>query len=443
MHFQQQLLSLILFIMTRMFYNWTKPTCCCMVLQATPFFIGLILLEMLAGWLKTGRSVGSVSDGTTSISAGMVSRLPHLFIRSLEVSTYVYFWENFHVLELPWDSAWTWWLGFLGVDFCYYWVHRCAHELNILWAAHQVHHSSDYYNLSTALRQSVTQQCASWIFYLPLALVMPPSVFAVHVQFNLLYQFWIHTEVVRDLGPLEWVLNTPSHHRVHHGRNPYCIDKNYGGTLIIWDRLFGTFAPESEKVVYGLVHPVHSFDILSVQFHYYPYVWRKYWRAKGLVHKLSAIFKGPSWRPGLPRLGDRSEVPKVTGKEVPLDSLWSPATQAYVTAHFFLLLGVYNDLFASKMLSQMTVLLVTSYVFFSLTSLGYIIDQRPNASIVETLRCALMMLLQRYGFIRPLVASLSVPIEVRLLYYDELLKPCTDHQTELSVSRTDHHRIKQ
>ncbi|KAJ8288071.1 hypothetical protein COCON_G00007300 [Conger conger] len=303
--------------------------------KATPVFLGMLILELVLGWAKTGSLIIRINDGVTSVSAGFLSRIPLLFVRSLELSSYIYIWNNYRLLELPWDSPWTWWLVFLGVDLAYYWLHRfshalpvlsvpafplptchilqplrrfptawllarlragracpdataaflegsdsilsplCQRQLNVLWAAHQAHHSSEDYNLSTALRQSLTQQLASWVLHLPMALAVPPTVFAVHIQFNLLYQFWIHTEVIRHLGPLEWVMNTPSHHRVHHGRNPYCIDKNYGGTLIIWDRIFGTFAPEGDKVVYGLTKPINSFDIIYVQFHYYPYIWRE------------------------------------------------------------------------------------------------------------------------------------------------------------------------
>ncbi|XP_076832498.1 alkylglycerol monooxygenase isoform X2 [Brachyhypopomus gauderio] len=381
--------------------------------QATPFFIGLVLLEILVVWMKTGNLLYKINDGTTSLSAGILSRLPHLFVRSLEVSSYIYVWNNFHILELPWDSAWTWWLAFLGVDFGYYWVHRCSHELNILWAAHQVHHSSEYYSLTTALRQSVTQQCASWVFYLPMALVIPPSIFAVHVQFNLLYQFWIHTELINNLGPLEWILNTPSHHRVHHGRNLYCIDKNYGGTLIIWDRMFGTFVPEGDRVVYGLTHPINTFEILSVQFHYYLYLWQQVFRADGVAHKLSIIFKGPSWEPGKSRLGDHDNVPKVTGEEVPHDPKWSPAVQAYVHVHFLLLLAVYTNLFDTQhMLSQTSVLVLTGYILLTLTSLGYIIDQRPNAALLETVRCVLALGLLRLGYVTPVASQLTLTTEV-------------------------------
>ncbi|XP_029482079.1 alkylglycerol monooxygenase isoform X2 [Oncorhynchus nerka] len=294
-------------------------------------------------------------------------------------------------------------------------------ELNFLWAAHQVHHSSEYYNLSTALRQSLTQQFSSWVFYLPMALAVPPSVFAVHIQFNLLYQFWIHTEVIRDLGPLEWVLNTPSHHRVHHGRNEYCIDKNYGGALIIWDRLFGTFAPEGNKVVYGLVHKINTFEIFHIQFHYYKYLWRRFNRYKKIFNKLGVLWKGPSWKPGKPRLGDHAEVPEVTGEELPFNPSWPLALKVYVCIHGLMLLGVYQDLFESRlMLSQLTVLMMTGYILLSLTSIGFIIDQRPTAPMLELLRCVLMMMLLRYGYMTA-PAPLFVPIEafvsISLLYW--------------------------
>ncbi|TKS82611.1 Alkylglycerol monooxygenase [Collichthys lucidus] len=390
--------------------------------EATPFFVGLIMLELVVGVLKTGASVVTISDGLTSISAGMTSRLPLLFMRGCELSAYMYVWDRYRLLELPWDSAWTWWFTFLGVDFCFYWVHRSAHEVAILWAAHQVHHSSEYYNLTTALRQSLTQQFTSWIFYLPLALVVPPSIFAVHIQINLLYQFWIHTELIRDLGPLEWVFNTPKHHRVHHGRNLYCIDKNYGGILIIWDRLFGTFALETDKVVYGLVFPIKTFEILYVQLHYYSYLWRKSNGYKKLVNKLSTFMNGPSWKPGKPRLGDHANNPKVTGEEVPHDPSWSLPLQVYVVIHFLLVLLTYHDLFENKMmLSQLTILGMAGYVLLTLTALGYIMDQRPTAAVLEMLRCVVMATLQRYSYVRPPLPSLAVPTEafvsLSLLYW--------------------------
>ncbi|CAJ1062920.1 alkylglycerol monooxygenase [Xyrichtys novacula] len=392
------------------------------VQQATPFFILLMVLELVVGFLKTGAPVIPLGDGVTSLAAGMISRLPMLLVRGCELSAYMFVWDRYRLMELPWDCAWTWWFMFLGVDFAYYWVHRFAHEVSFIWAAHQVHHSSEHYNLTTALRQSLTQQFTSWIFYVPLALVAPPSIFAVHIQLNLLYQFWIHTEMIKDLGPLEWIFNTPKHHRVHHGRNLYCIDKNYGGILIIWDRLFGTFAEEKEKVVFGLVFPINTFEILYVQLHYFFYLWGRSQTYTTLADKVSTFLNGPSWQPGKGRLGDHVDNPPVTGKEIPHQPSWSLPQQVYVVIHFLLVLRTYHDLFENKaILSHFTILGMVLYILLTLTSLGYIIDQRPTAAILETVRCVIMVTLQRYGYVAPLLSSLAVPTEafvsLSLLYW--------------------------
>ncbi|XP_028297983.1 alkylglycerol monooxygenase isoform X1 [Gouania willdenowi] len=392
------------------------------VQQATPYFVGLMLLELLVGVLRTGGSVVTLSDGVTSISAGMISRLPLLLFRGCELTAYVYVWDHFHLMDLPWDSAWTWWITLLGVDLGYYWVHRCSHEVALLWAAHQVHHSSEYYNLTTALRQSVAQQFSSWIFYLPLALAVPPSVFAVHIQLNLLYQFWIHTELISDLGPLEWIFNTPKHHRVHHGRNIYCLDKNYGGILIIWDRLFGTFAPESDKVIYGLVFPIRTFETLHVQFHYYSHLWKRSRRYRNVSDKILTFINGPSWKPGKRRLGDYQDNPKVTLKEVPHNPSWSLLLHVYVAVHFLLVLRIYHGLFGNQMvLPQGTVVALTAHVLLTLTALGYVIDQRPWAPFLETIRCVVLMILLRLGHVTPVLPSLAAPtqafVSLSLIYW--------------------------
>ncbi|XP_065398325.1 alkylglycerol monooxygenase isoform X3 [Macaca fascicularis] len=337
------------------------------VKKATPFFISLMLLELVVSWIHKGKSPGRLDDALTSISAGVLSRLPSLFFRSIELTSYIYIWENYRLFSLPWDSPWTWYLTFFGVDFGYYWFHRMAHEVNIMWAGHQTHHSSEDYNLSTALRQSVLQLYTSWIFYSPLALFIPPSVYAVHLQFNLLYQFWIHTEVINNLGPLELILNTPSHHRVHHGRNRYCIDKNFAGVLIIWDRIFGTFEAENEKVVYGLTHPINTFEPIRVQ---------------------------------------------VTGKDVPFSSSASQLLKIYTVVQFALMLVFYEETFAdAAALSQVTLLLRVCFIILTLTSIGFLLDQRPKAAFMETLRCLMFLMLYRFGHLKPVVPSLSSAFE--------------------------------
>ncbi|XP_058038016.1 alkylglycerol monooxygenase isoform X1 [Ahaetulla prasina] len=381
--------------------------------KATPLFVTLILLEVIIKWVQKRHFSFLHSDDITSLSAGIFSRIPDVISRSVEISAYIYVWNNYRMMELPWDSSWTWYLTFIGVDFGYYWFHRMAHEINFLWAGHQAHHSSEHYNLFTALRQSILQKFASWIFYLPLALCIPPSIFAVHLQFNLLYQFWIHTEVIENLGPLEFILNTPSHHRVHHGRNPYCIDKNYGGTLIIWDRIFGTFAAEKDKVVYGLTHPINTFESLKVQFHHCVYIWSIFWTTPGFVNKLSVIFKGPGWAPGKPRLGLIEEIPEVTGKEVPFNRKLPSYMSIYVIMHFALMMGFYVDLTTSKYtLSQVTLLMRVGYIVLTLTSIGFLMDQRPEMTFMESARCSAFLALQKLGYLEVHSALLSTTSEV-------------------------------
>ncbi|XP_048655600.1 alkylglycerol monooxygenase isoform X4 [Marmota marmota marmota] len=359
------------------------------VKKATPFFISFMLLELVISWVCKGKPLSRVDDVLTSLSAGILSRLPSLFFRSIEVTSYIYIWENYRFFSLPWDSPWTWYLTFLGVDFAYYWFHRMAHEVNIIWAGHQVHHSSEDYNLSTALRQSVLQIYTSWI--------------------------------INNLGPLELILNTPSHHRVHHGKNRYCIDKNYGGTLIIWDRIFGTFEAEKERVIYGLTHPINTFDPLRVQFHHLFYIWTTFWATPGFFHKFSVIFKGPGWGPGKPRLGLSEEIPEVTGKEVLFSSSASQLLKIYTVVQFAVMLAFYEETFANTAaLSQVTLLLRVLFIILTLTSIGFLLDQRPKAAIMETLRCLVILMLYRFGHIKPLVPALSFVFEnyTAIIYTD-------------------------
>ncbi|NP_001279210.1 alkylglycerol monooxygenase [Callorhinchus milii] len=382
--------------------------------QATPYFVGLMIIELVVTWLKEGQGAYRVNDALTSISAGVLSRLPYLLGQSFELAAYIYIWENCRLFFLPWDSVWTWCLAFLGVDVAYYWLHRLSHEVNIFWSGHQVHHSSEDYNLTTALRQSVLQKYFTWFFNLPMAFFIPPSVFIVHLQFNLLYQFWIHTEIIGNLGPLELILNTPSHHRVHHGRNQYCIDKNYAGTLIIWDRIFGTFEPESEKVIYGLTHPINAFEPFWVQLHHLLYIWKTFWATPGISNKLSVVFKGPGWEPGKPRLGCPDDLPKITGKELPHDPMVPVWLQIYVVVHFIIMIGVYSHMLVNKStLSELTLLLRIGYIILTLTRAGLIMEnRRPGAATLETTRCFIFLFLQNLGYMGSLVDPLKLATEI-------------------------------
>jgi sterol desaturase/sphingolipid hydroxylase (fatty acid hydroxylase superfamily) len=232
---------------------------------AVPFFFVLMGVELLVA-RRRKRAVYRFEDALTDLSCGVTQQIIVLFANGALFGIYLWIYNHARLVDLGQHSIAAWIVALVGVDFIYYWWHRTSHRVNLLWAAHAVHHQSEDYNLAVALRQAVLTPFTSLPFSLPLALIgIPPLVFVVADSVSTLYQFWIHTELVGRLGPLEAVLNTPSHHRVHHARNPEYIDRNYGAILIIWDRLFGTFAPESTKPVYGITKPFRSFNSIRAQ----------------------------------------------------------------------------------------------------------------------------------------------------------------------------------
>lgn len=233
---------------------------------AMPAFAGLIALE---AWYDHWQRAGEYSrkDAMTNIALGFGSVLWGFLWAPLQVFVY-YKLHDLTPLRMPTNTWWTWVAVMLCDDFFYYWFHRISHESRFFWNFHVVHHSSDHYNLSVAVRQSWFGGIANWLFYAPMALLgfEPWMIIAAH-GFNLLYQFWIHTQFIKSLGWWENILNTPSHHRVHHGVNEPYLDRNYGGILIIWDRLFGSYVRETEKPRYGIIKPLNSFNPLWANLH--------------------------------------------------------------------------------------------------------------------------------------------------------------------------------
>ncbi|CAG2174166.1 unnamed protein product [Oppiella nova] len=264
------------------------------ITQVIPYFVTLILIEQIITFVKSYRLI-RINDAIASLSQGILMELSKALFKGLALMSYIYIYRNWRICSLNWQNTSTWIIAFIAVDFGFYWIHRFTHEINVLWAAHQVHHSSQEYNLTTALRQSVLHLLFQYMFYMPLAVVIPPTTFLVHNQFNVLYQFWIHTQLIQTIGPLEYILNTPSHHRVHHGRNKYCIDKNYGGVLIIWDRLFGTFQMERHYISYGLTKNINTFNPFTIQMHHYFTIFHKFNKVRGFRNKINCLFAGPAW----------------------------------------------------------------------------------------------------------------------------------------------------
>ena len=265
-----------------------------LVLYAIPAFLALLALEML--WASRHPEVRGYErrDTGASLSMGILNVGINAGTKLLSIPFFAWLYEH-RIADIG-NEWWSWLVLLFAEDCCYYWFHRIHHEVRLLWAAHVNHHSSQHYNLSTALRQTLLTPITGPIFWAILPLLgYPPWMVLTAQAWSLLYQFWLHTEAIDRLGPLEWVMNTPSHHRVHHGKNVPYLDKNHGGIFIIWDRLFGTFAPEIEHVKYGLTKDIQTFNPLRIGFHEFAAIGRDVARAPGLGAKLGYLLAPPGW----------------------------------------------------------------------------------------------------------------------------------------------------
>ena len=280
-------------------------------------------------------------------------------------------------------------LAALVWDFLYYWFHRFSHEISILWAAHAVHHQSEDYNLSTALRQTSTGFLFGWIFYLPIFIVgFPLEVIVTVNAVNLIYQFWVHTQHVRRLGPLEAVLMTPSHHRVHHAQNDRYIDKNYGGMLITWDRLFGTYEPErdDDPVVFGVRKPLANWNPFWANLQVYDYLLFDARKTKRWRDKIGVWFRRTGWRPAdvaadYPK--SRADLDHFQKFDPPV----SQGTRRYAVAQFGV--AIVAILWIGELYAQagaVAVLIPCVFVWTLVLSLGFLNEGRAYARTFEVLR---------------------------------------------------------
>jgi sterol desaturase/sphingolipid hydroxylase (fatty acid hydroxylase superfamily) len=269
------------------------------IVLATPVFLGLIAIEFAVGWAR-GRNTYRLADAFNSIGLGMMSQVTGLFTKLATIGLYTWVHDHAALVTLPADALWVWVVGLLTYDFCYYWLHRFGHTMALLWAAHSVHHQSEDYNLSTALRQTSSGWVAGWLFYLPMAVLgFPPLVFGVVALIDLLYQYWVHTQQIGKLGWFDRWFCSPSNHRVHHAVNEKYLDKNFGGILIVWDRLFGTFVEEddAEPCVYGTIKPLRSWNPVWANLSFYVELARDSWHTRRWPDKLKRWFAPPGWRP--------------------------------------------------------------------------------------------------------------------------------------------------
>jgi sterol desaturase/sphingolipid hydroxylase (fatty acid hydroxylase superfamily) len=266
-----------------------------LTLYSIPAFIVLMLVE---GALSARSRVRGyeAKDTATSLAMGLGNASINLFMAGVQLLllTVVSRAALFDIGGTWWD----WIILLIATDFCYYWFHRLHHDVRLLWAAHVNHHSSQLYNLSTALRQSWTTPFTTMLFYWPLALLgFHPLMILSAIAINTVYQFWIHTELIDRVGPFEWIFNTPSHHRVHHGTNIEYLDRNHAGMLIIWDKLFGTFEPEGARVRYGLTKNIDTYNPVRVAFHEWVAMIRDARAAGSWSDSLRYLVQPPGWSP--------------------------------------------------------------------------------------------------------------------------------------------------
>lgn len=342
-----------------------------LIVLSIPIFFALIGLEVAWDQFK-GRGLYRLGDSLANIGCGIMDQSTGLFSKVLVVGAYT---AVFHLTSTwrPWEmsaSAGVWVAAFVLSDAAYYWAHRLSHGVNILWIGHVVHHQSEDYNLAVALRQSVLQKVLLMWVYWPLAAAgFPPEIFLTCMAVNLLYQFWIHTELIQTLGPLEWVMNTPSHHRVHHGRNPEYIDRNHAGVFIVWDRLFGTFQQELAKPTYGITRPTDTFNPVHAQWKPVSDLWSDMKRIPSWWDRVRFLFAAPGWYPE--SIGGPQEPPAISGQEQKFDPHPSRPVAALLIARWLLLLTVALLVLENKdTLTQLQLAAALVWVFAALAAVG-------------------------------------------------------------------------
>ena len=313
-------------------------------MELSPLVLAIPMYFLLMGiefayerW--SGRHTYRLADAVTNINTGILNQITSIFFKLIKVGIYIWVYEQFALTQLP-ENAWTFALLFVLWDFVYYWEHRLAHTVSLFWGGHSVHHQSEDYNLSVALRQSSTAFIWGAPLYLPLALLgFSPTHFVLVGGFNLLYQFWIHTEHIRKLPRwFEAIFNTPSHHRVHHGRNLAYLDKNYAGVFIIWDKLFGSFEPEGQRPVYGVTTPLASWNPLYANVAHYKWLFAQVGKARTWADRWRILAKPPGWLPGY--LGGFRAPQEAAPDYQKYASRAHRSLQTYVFVQFLLQLGV-------------------------------------------------------------------------------------------------------
>lgn len=265
------------------------------IAKAIPFFFLLIGIEAIFSYLRK-KDLYNFHDSINDLSCGIIQQMFEVFIRVGILSLYIYIFLNYKFFQIPFDSPISWILCFVLTDFFYYCFHRASHEISFIWGSHLPHHQSEEYNLTVALRQGTFEHLFSSFFFLPMALIgFDPIMYYSCFELMTIYQFWIHTRAIKKMGFYDSIFNSPSNHRVHHGKNQIYIDKNYGGVFVIWDKIFGTYQKETEEPVYGTVKPLQSWNPLKANLEYWLNITSNFIKANGLKNKFFVLIKSPAW----------------------------------------------------------------------------------------------------------------------------------------------------
>ena len=378
-----------------------------LILIAIPFFFLLIFIELAYGLLR-GNNTYRLNDSINSISMGSLSRLQSLVILGFSGSIYEIVVARYQLAQLADDALWVWISCFILYDFAYYWKHRLGHEVALFWGSHVAHHQSEDYNLSTALRQTGID-FHGFLFYLPFFFLgFPAEILFTVVSLNLIYQFWVHTEHVPKLGPIEWLFVTPSNHRVHHARNKIYVDRNYGGVFILWDRIFGSFQEELalEPTVFGLRKPLNSWNPIWANVHVYWRLILDFLSTPGIADKLKVLFKPPGWR----AQAQQSHC-KLGIETVDLAARYDPKISSFslvYTCIQFLFTVVLSlaVLLGAASLSYSLLSLAVIYLFFSFFVAGAWLEGKEIALALEIVRLVFLVPCLLLLGLNPIVTAL-------------------------------------
>ena len=370
------------------------------IAYVVPVFTLMIFCEFLYGYLRK-RNNYRLNDTVTSIGLGLMSRYPALLGLGVQGLVYAFIAKQFNLGFLGSYDPYVWVIAFVLYDLSYYWLHRSHHQIKVLWASHVVHHHGEEFNLSTALRQTGTDFLFKWIFYTPMLLLgIPVEIFVTVAALNLIYQFWVHTEHIGRLGVLDYILVTPSNHRIHHAQNKEYIDANYGGVFILWDRMFGTFIDEREdlKPIYGTSKPLNSWNPLWANLEVWSEMIKDTWRTKRWRDKIALWFSKPKWRPA-----DVSEKYPIKKNDLTQFRKFDTKTSLFAKIFGFthlVFVSIYTQgvLFNSASIAYVDLMLISFNIVTLMVFASFMYENRVFVYYLELIRSLSVLALISVGY---------------------------------------------